>query len=212
MRLVLCVVYALLLSACSSGGPELGVHLARAKPAATAKPAVKPAPRVPLTLSIAGVRFDMLTRAQTVSQLEKQGFTLIKKSQLCDKLTAPASFDRAAWLEVCWYGPRWAFTRVQWTSASGPTRFFAHARVLMNKYGQPTSHDLHPLYSNHAFAHWSIASGRGAVRIGYDLKMHLTIEDVRAARELVQAVDRAEAHRNAHRVAGLRLGGGRGGH
>lgn len=202
MKRLLCVVCALALTGCSRGGPSLG-----ARPAA-AKPAEKPAPPPPLALSIAGVKFDALTRAEALAQLEKRGFTLIKKSPLCDKFRPPANFDRAAWLASCWYGQRWAFTRLQWTGGSGPTRFFALARVLLRKYGQPTSHDLHPIYSQHARATWMVDGGRGEVRIAYGMKMHLTLEDVRCARYLAAAVKLAEAHRNAHRVAGLGLGGG----
>lgn len=202
MKRVLCVVSLLLLAGCSSGGPSLGVH-PKAAPAAM----TKPAPRVPLALSIAGVRFDALPRAQALAQLEKRGFTMIKKSQSCDKLTAPQRFDRAAWLLACWYGPRWAFTRLQWTSGSGPRRFYALARSLIQKYGQPSSHDLHPFYANHAFAAWAVEGGQGTVRIGYNLRMHLTIEDTRAARALVDAVKRALARRAAHQAAGLGIGG-----
>ncbi len=199
-RMVLYVVSLLLLAGCSSGGPRLGSHLASAKPTAMTKP-------VPLTLSIAGVRFDALTRAQALVQLEKSGFTLIKRSQSCDKLTAPANFDRAAWIVICWYGPRWAWTRLQWTSGSGPARFFALVRGLIHEYGQPADHDLHPLYANHAYAVWLVAGGRGAVRLVYGMKMHLTIEDTRTARALVDAVKRALARRAAHRAAGLGIGG-----
>lgn len=207
-RLVLCVVAVLAFAGCSSGGPSLGVH-PKAKPATTAKPAAmtKPAPRVPLTLSIAGVRFDALTRAEALAQLEKRGFTLIKKRQLCDRLDAPQHFDRAAWVLICWYGPRWAWTRLQWTSGSSPRRFYALAHALIHQYGQPSSHDLHPLYANRADAAWAVEGGRGAVRIEYNLKMHLTIEDVRASRALVDAVKRAQARRTAHQAAGVRVGG-----
>ncbi len=203
MKRVLCVISALALSACSSGGPQLGPHLATAKPAAM----TKPAPRVPLTLSIAGVRFDALTRAQALVQLEKRGFTMIKKSQSCDKLAAPQNFDRAASLVACWYGRRWAFTRLQWTSGSGPTRFFALARSLIQKYGQPSSHDLMPKFRSRAFADWSIAGGRGAVKIGYGLEMHLTVENVQVTDELWRAVGTAQARRTAHQTAGLQVGG-----
>lgn len=202
-RLVLCVVAVLAFAGCSSGGPELGAHLATATPAAM----TKPAPRVPLALSIAGVKFDALTRAQALAQLERQGFTLTKEGPLCDKLTAPASFDRAAWLVACWYQRRWAFARLQWTSASGPTRFFSLARSLTHKFGQPTDHDLMPKFRSSAFADWSIAGGRGAVKIGYGLEMHLTIEDVRITNALWRAVGTAQARRAAHRAAGLGIGG-----
>lgn len=206
MKRLLCVVCALALAGCSSGGPELGMHPVAAKPAAAAHPAA--APYSPLPFSLDGVRFDALTPGQAVRELEARGFTLVKKSQLCDKFRPPASFDHAAWLASCWYGPRWAFTRLQWTRGSGPTRFFALARVLLRKYGQPTSHDLHPLYSQHARATWMVDGRRGEVRIVYGMKMHLTLEDVRCARYLAAVVKRAEARRNAHRAAGLGLGGG----
>ena len=196
-RIVLCAISALALFACSSGGPELGSHPG----------AAKPAPRAPLTLALDGVRFDALPRAQALAKLKKRGFTMIKKSQSCDKLAAPQHFDRAAWLLACWYGPRWAFARLQWTSGSGPTRFYALSRALIHEYGSPTSHDLRPQFRSSAFADWSIAGGRGAVRIVYNMRMHLTLEDVRAARALVHAVKRAVARRTAHQTAGLQVGG-----
>ena len=157
-------------------------------------------PPPPLTLSIEGVKFDTLPRTQVVADLEKRGFNLMRAGKSCDRFKPPADSDHASWLAVCWYRARWAFTRLQWADATGSLRFYTFEQLLVHEYGEPSSSDLRPQSISRAFADWSIAGGRGLVRIVHDPKMHLTLEDVPVTRAFAQAIARRGADRRAHKA------------
>ncbi len=197
---VFCVLFALvLLAGCAQ-------HIGPLTPHTPAPARAKAAARVPLTLSLDGVRFDQMTRPQAVDALEQQGFEPVRVAPHydCDIFRAPATLPGASRLSACWVRRNGASLWAEAWLTFPPVlhgrvrtlRFGALLHVLARRFGTRGSFWLHQPGALRAT--WRPDSGRGLVRLTQGFPrpvMHLKIADARELRALLASVRRQDAAR-----------------
>lgn len=194
-----------LLAGCAPHSRPLALHAAQP---AQAKPVRQK--RVPLTLSIAGVHFDQITRPQAVSELESRGFHPLRISlrYACDTFTPPAAPRSAARLSVCWVrrqpgdAPRWAEAWLTYPPSRDGVirtlRFSTLLHTLAHRFGDVGRFWLHQPGPESAL--WRVAGGRGLVHLTQGFPrptMRLRIADTRALHALLSLAHRRAAARQA---------------
>ena len=183
--------------------------------APAAAQAKKPAPRKPLDLSIDGVRFDALTRAQAVVALEARGFRpeRVNPRYDCDYFSPPASLAGATKLTVCWVparparGAAWAESWIDYpSSAAHQPKFNTLLDALTREFGTRGEFWLHSRERRIGtqFAAWYPAHKRGLVWLDQSYprqNVRLKIADLARTRELVESAARQAARAKAARDA-----------
>lgn len=200
-KVTLTLIAAGLLAGCSAKhSVPVSVH-------AHAHASLSPAPRKPLSLELGGVKFDTLTRAQAVQQLEARGFKPLRVSirYACDNFS-PAPAAHAKTFVACWYRGRWAEARLDLRTRAG--LFRAALSALTRRYGTHGKFWLprFPLPGAPAkLAEWFPAGGRGRVRLVEHQVVHpgvdLSIADSRERAALLASGQRQAAARRASHPA-----------
>ena len=164
----------------------------------------KAAARVPLKLSLEGVKFDQVSRSAAAAALEMKGWRRVgsRWNNACDIFRPPLpslSTARAAVgpsrLAVCWIRlagqDRWASAWLTWPAPPGP--FGALVRGFSQRLGRgPVVEQDQPLLAN-SLSIWKVAGGRGRVVLSQSFpNMHtrLHIIDYHAMNVLLTRLQR----------------------